>query len=211
MDVNKDDVKRLVEHLELPYFYAQLNGSLQHAKNDATDVNLQRLVAHHQVATDKCIEANATKQTALWNTETRHYFNAFVDPIWTLLGESRQFIRKKGLTPTFPVPRPLSPTPLPRSRKPSFTVADYVITKKTGIGVEGGAGVASAGGGSGGDRGGGGGGGANNGADDSAERNVGGGVERGDNINASTSHPQQQQQQNLATGDKINGSTSSHQ
>ena len=84
MDVNKEDVKRLVEHLELPYFYAQLSGSLQHAKNDATDVNLQRLVAHHQVATDKCIEANATKQTALWNTETRQYFNTFVDPIWTL-------------------------------------------------------------------------------------------------------------------------------
>ena len=43
MDVNKEDVKRLVEHLELPYFYDQLKESLQLAKSDAMDENLQRL------------------------------------------------------------------------------------------------------------------------------------------------------------------------
>ena len=144
MDVHKEDVKRLVEHLELPYFHTQLDESFQLAKSDATDENLQRLVSHHQVATDKCIEADAAKQAALWNTETRYYFNAFVDPIWTLLGECRQFIRKKGQTPTLPVPRPLSPSTVPRSRKPSFTVADYVFTKKSDIESEGGAGNSGA-------------------------------------------------------------------
>ena len=84
MEPKKDDVKWLVDDLDLVNLHQQLETALLFASKRSSADNLRRLDSLQQQANDACRRADAAKDEAKWNNQTRASFNDVICPMWQL-------------------------------------------------------------------------------------------------------------------------------
>ena len=136
MEPKKDDVKWIVDDLDLVNLHQQLETALKFASKRSSADNLRRLDSLQQQANDACRRANAAKEEAKWDHVTRGYFNDVIRPMWQLLDDCKKFYREFGNKDFYTAvqpPRALTPAPTTRSRKPSFTVADHPVKSQDDV------------------------------------------------------------------------------
>ena len=82
--MKKDDVKKLVNQLDLINLHKQLETALKFASARTSAENIPCLVSLHQQANDACNQADAQL-----NNDTHAYFNSVVHRILELLDDLR--------------------------------------------------------------------------------------------------------------------------
>ena len=130
MEPKKDDVKWIVDDLNLVNLHQQLETALSFASKRSLADNLRPLNSLQQQPNEACHRANAAKEEAKWDHITRAYFNKVIRPMWQLLDDCKKFYREFGNKDFYTAvqpPRALTPTPTTRSQRPSFTVANHPV------------------------------------------------------------------------------------